>query len=140
MNGLNAGVVAVLLVVSLPLQVPVPASAPASPVSGQAEAGERIYDRCIGCHSPERNRTGPLHCSLLGRVSGTTPGYAYSDAMKNSNIVWTVETLDAFLQAPMDYVTGTSMGFAGITDSQERLDLIAWLATLNAASSLCIVD
>jgi cytochrome c len=60
--------------------------------------------------------------------------------MKNANIVWTVETLDAFLQAPMGYVAGTSMGFAGIPDPQERLDLIAWLATLNAASSLCTAD
>lgn len=140
MNRLCVGVVTVLLAVSLQLQVPAPATASASLVTGQARAGEEIYSRCTGCHSPERNRAGPLHCGLLGRVSGTASGFAYSDAMKNANIVWTVDTLDAFLQAPMDYVEGTSMGFAGISDAQERRDLIAWLETLNATSSLCSVD
>lgn len=99
--------------------------------------GEQLYSRCIGCHSPDRNRTGPRHCDLLGRVSGTVPGYDYSDAMKSANILWNAETLNAFLQSPMTEVPGTTMGFAGIADADERRELIAWLSTLTEDSTQC---
>ena len=101
-------------------------------------AGEQVYSRCIGCHSPERNRTGPRHCGLLGRVSGTEPGYEYSAAMQAANILWSTETLNLFLQSPLTEVPGTSMGFAGIADPVERRNLIAWLATLSEGSPHCI--
>jgi cytochrome c len=100
-------------------------------------AGERIYTRCAGCHSPGRNRTGPLHCGLFGRVSGSVSGYDYSKAMRGAAITWNSESLDRFLEAPLATVPGTTMGFAGIKDSRERGNLIAWLATLSPSSALC---
>lgn len=109
----------------------------AAPPRGDAAAGERVYARCLGCHSPDRHRTGPLHCGLVGRVSGTAAGYDYSPAMREAGITWSAEALDAFLQAPLAAVPGTTMGFAGIADDGERRDLIAYLATLTAASEDC---
>ncbi len=109
----------------------------AAPPAGDPAAGEQVYARCIGCHSPDRNRTGPLHCGLFGRVSGTAPGYAYSEAMREAAITWDAETLDVFLQAPLEAVPGTTMGFAGIPEAGERRDLIRYLGTLNAASDAC---
>lgn len=112
--------------------------ATASPPPGDLAAGERVYARCIGCHSPDRHRTGPRHCGLLGRVSGTAKGYDYySPAMQEAGITWNAETLDVFLQAPLAAVPGTTMGFAGIADAGERRDLIAFLATLTAGSERC---
>jgi cytochrome c len=58
--------------------------------------------------------------------------------MRNSGITWTPETLDAFLYSPLEFLPGTSMGFAGIGDPVERRNLIAWLGTLNAESKLCV--
>lgn len=100
-------------------------------------AGEQVYAKCMGCHSPDRNRTGPRHCGLVGRQSGSLTGYPYSEAMKASKLRWTTETLNAFLQSPMTMVPGTTMGFAGIADPVERRNLIAWLATLTEDSPLC---
>lgn len=65
------------------------------------------------------------------------PDYDYSEAMKTADIIWNTETLNSFLQSPMTEVPGTTMGFAGIADADERHNLIAWLATLNKDNPLC---
>tara|TARA_R110000782_G_scaffold22038_1_gene58882 strand:+ start:576 stop:884 length:309 start_codon:yes stop_codon:yes gene_type:complete len=91
----------------------------------------------MGCHSPEYNRTGPLHCGLFGRESAAVQGYNYSEAMRDAGLVWNADTLDRFLESPLTMLPGTSMGFAGIPDQTERRNLIAWLATLNASSDTC---
>lgn len=111
--------------------------ATAAPPPGDPAAGEQVYARCIACHSPERNRTGPLHCGLPGRVSGSVPGYDYSVALREAAITWNAETLDEFLEAPLEVVPGTTMGFAGVDDAGERRDLIAYLGTLTPASPGC---
>ena len=111
--------------------------AAAAPPPGDPVAGERVYARCIGCHSPERHRTGPLHCGLFGRVSGTGPGYDYSPALREAAIPWNAATLDEFLEAPLAVVPGTTMGFAGVADAGERRDLVAYLATLTFGSEAC---
>ncbi len=54
-------------------------------------------------------------------------GFAYSEAMRRSGIVWNEKTLDRFLANPLKAVPGTSMGYAGIPDRREREDLIAYL-------------
>lgn len=99
--------------------------------AGDPARGEEIYSRCLACHSPDRNRTGPKHCDLIGRKAGTAPGFSYSKAMRQSNIVWDDQSLDRFLAAPPRAMPGTTMTYAGIKPAQERADLIAYLATLH---------
>ena len=60
--------------------------------------------------------------------------FAYSDAMKHSNIVWNEKTLDRFLANPLKAVPGTAMGYAGVTDAKERADLIVYLKQANASA------
>ena len=91
------------------------------------QRGAAIYERCVACHAFEYNRTGPRHCGLFGRRAGTVPGFQYSAAMRESNIVWNEKTLDVFLKSPMTAVPGTSMGYAGIADAAERKALIGYL-------------
>lgn len=100
-------------------------------------AGRAVYDKCIACHSPERNRTGPMHCGVVGRKAGTVEGFEYSVAMRAADITWTAGTLDRFLAAPLAMIPGTSMGFAGLADARERRQLISWLATLTPSSEYC---
>ncbi len=107
-----------------------PASLPGDPVRGEA-----IYSRCGACHALAYDRTGPRHCGLIGRKAGTVPGFAYSDAMRRSGIVWNEQTLDRFLANPVAAVPGTSMGYAGIADARERSDLIAFLVRADASSA-----
>lgn len=100
-------------------------------------AGKRAYAQCMGCHSPEYHRTGPKHCGLLGRQAGVVLGFKFTLAMKNSGIIWTVDNLDLFLENPLAMVPKTSMGFSGIKSKKIRMQLIAYLATLNKENVLC---
>jgi cytochrome c len=97
---------------------------------GDPAQGEKIYERCFACHAIDRDRTGPRHAGLFGRVAGSVPNFPYSAAMKkagNNGLVWNEDTLNAFLESPTTYIPGTRMGYAGIKDAQERADLIAYL-------------
>lgn len=114
-------------VLLLMLNVAVLAAGTGPAAQQTAAQGELIYQRCMGCHSLKRNRTGPLNCDLFGRTAGTVPGFEYSAALKASGIVWNEMMLDAFLTAPLRVVPGTSMGFAGIADARDRELLIAYL-------------
>lgn len=116
---------ALLCVLALNASIPAQALPP-----GNAQRGEKIYERCGACHSIDRDRTGPRHAGLFGRRAGSVPGFAYSPAMKKAGaagLVWDEATLDKFLQAPTKFIPGTRMGYAGIKDDQERADLIAFL-------------
>lgn len=105
--------------------VPAPAAPPA--MVGHAKAGQAVYERCLACHALAYDRTGPHHCGLFGRRAGSVPGFAYSNAMKRSRIVWNEKTLNLFLADPLKTVPGTSMGYAGVKDPVERADLVAYL-------------
>lgn len=93
--------------------------------------GEQVFAKCAPCHA--KNNTaglGPGLLGVIGRHAGSTPGFRYSKAMKNSNIVWDEKSLDAFITAPQKALPGTTMPFAGLPDQQERTDLIAYLEAL----------
>lgn len=103
------------------------AAAGAAAGPGDPVRGEKVYERCEGCHSVDRDRIGPRHQGVVGRKAGAIAGFAYSPAMKNSGLTWDEATLDRFLQGPAKLVPGTRMGFAGVPDAQDRADLIAYL-------------
>tara|TARA_Y100000589_G_C26849579_1_gene505367 strand:+ start:337 stop:546 length:210 start_codon:yes stop_codon:yes gene_type:complete len=63
------------------------------------------------------------------------PEFGYSDALRRSGIVWTEEVLDKFLADPLATVPGTTMGFAGIKDDEERRSIIEYLKY--ASRELC---
>ena len=98
---------------------------------GDAAAGAAIYSRCLACHTLAYDRTGPRHCGLFGRRAGSVAGFAYSDAMGRSKIVWNAKTLDRFIENPLKAIPGTAMGYAGVADKKERADLIAYLDRTN---------
>jgi len=105
--------------------------------AGESRRGEVVYQRCLACHSLENNRVGPRHCGLFGRRAGTLKGYSYSTAMKNYGVIWNEKTLDHFLENPMMAVPGTKMAYAGVKDTQERADLIAYLKKATRDSETC---
>jgi cytochrome c len=96
--------------------------------------GEQIYARCQACHALAYDRVGPRHCGLLGRRAGSIPGFAYSQAMKDSHITWDEKTLDLFLAHPLKTVPGTTMTYDGVPDPRERADLIAYLKQANQSA------
>jgi cytochrome c len=90
----------------------------------------------MACHALAYDRTGPHHCGLFNRRAGSVSGFNYSPAMLRSGIIWNDKTLNRFLTNPQKMVPGTAMGYAGVSDKQERADLIAYLKHANA-SALC---
>lgn len=99
--------------------------------------GARVYERCAACHSLHRNRTGPKHCGLIGRTAGALPGFDYSAALAASTLVWSAATLDRFLADPLGSMPGTTMGYDGVKDQEERAALIAYLVKVNRPGGTC---
>jgi cytochrome c len=103
-----------------------------APSGTDAATGERAFKQCASCHQVGANAHGgfgPELNGLFGRRAGSTPDYAYSDAMKRSGIVWDERSLSAFLHDPGKLVPGTRMRFWGIGDDNEIKALLAYLRT-----------
>jgi cytochrome c len=101
--------------------------------AGNATNGEQVFDRCQICHSNAKgapNKIGPNLFGVVGRKAGTSPGFAYSAAMKGAGFVWTNPKLDAYITSPSTVVPGNNMAFSGISNASQRADLIAYLDTL----------
>jgi cytochrome c len=64
---------------------------------------------------------------VLGRRAGSLPDYAYSQALRESQIVWDAANLDRWLTSPQALVPGAKMFFS-LPDAQMRADIIAYLA------------
>lgn len=93
--------------------------------------GEKVFKRCINCHTIEENgghRYGPNLYGVLGRKVASLPDFHYSDAFKSIDGVWTVDRLDEFLTRPNHAAYGTKMTFRGISNPRDRAALINWLA------------
>jgi cytochrome c len=106
------------------------AGASAMPAAAADPArGERLWRKCASCHTLEangRNRAGPRLHGVFGRAAGSVPDYRYSEALKKSGIVWTAETLDAYIKDSEGFVPGTKM-YGGLTQDADRADLLAFL-------------
>lgn len=102
-------------------------SAPAT--AQDAGKGKTVFEQCAACHSLEagQNGVGPTLHGLFGRKSATED-FVYSPAMRRANVTWTPELLDTYLTNPQNGVfRGNRMPFAGLSDAQDRKDLIAYL-------------
>lgn len=93
---------------------------------------DAFAEHCSECHSLKegKHKKGPSSFATLGRKAGTQEGFAYSDALKSSGIVWTAQTLDTYLTQPKKAVPGGKMKYDGLPDPAVRADLIAYLASL----------
>lgn len=99
--------------------------AKADPAKGAAS-----FAKCAACHSITNggaNGVGPNIWATVGKPHGHMAGFAYSDALKGVPGNWTFEALDAWLASPRKYAPGTKMTFAGLSDPQERANVIAYM-------------
>lgn len=107
------------------------AAAPAL-AGGDAAAGKKVFQKhlCFSCHKFEagKNGVGPSLHGVFGRKAAEAPGFAYSDALKNSGLVWTPENLDKWVQNPAAMVKGTKMLLAKpVKDAKDRENLTAYI-------------
>lgn len=100
-----------------------------------AAAGEKDFLVCRACHQIGQGAkiaVGPVLNGVVGRKAGSYPGYSYSDANRDSGLVWTPEELDTYLTSPQSVVPHTKMIFPGLKDAQKRKDVIAFLEQFGA--------
>jgi len=103
-------------------------------VAGDVDAGEKVFKKCKACHlvDQEKNKVGPHLVNVFGRTAGSLESFSkYSNALKESGIVWNDDTLNGFLEKPKAYVKGTKMAFGGLKKEEDRLNVIAYLKTFS---------
>ena len=89
--------------------------------------------KCRFCHAvnkDDRDRMAPTLYGIFGRPVGVGNNYTYSDAlinMKNNGLIWTPETLDAFILDPSNYIPGNRMRVQGIKDPETRKLIVSYL-------------
>jgi cytochrome c len=100
--------------------------------TADADHGARLFRQCAGCHTIGEgagDRGGPGLYGVVGRVIGAgSSRYAYTGALREKGGTWTPDALDRWLANPQRFVPGTKMVFAGMSDGNDRADVIAYLA------------
>ena len=99
------------------------------------EAKLAFNNHCRQCHVTREgdNRLGPSLYGVFEREAGSAPGYAYSSAMKNADLVWDAGTLDRYIEKPDAVVPGNKMKpYSGISDPEERAKITAHLENESA--------
>ena len=102
--------------------------------SADIGAGERAARRCAACHSFEQggaNGVGPNLWGVVGADIANHAGFSYSGALQGLEGTWTYAALDAFIENPAGYASGTAMSYRGLGNDETRLELIAYLRSLS---------
>ena len=94
------------------------------------DKGATSFKKCLPCHAigpGATNKVGPELNGLDGRHSGQAPNFNYSDANKNSGIVWGEATFKEYIKDPKAKIPGTKMVFPGIKNEKDADDLWSYL-------------
>jgi len=99
---------------------------------GDPAKGKKVFRKCKACHDAqkEKNKVGPHLVGIFGRDAGMVEGFKYSDAMMDSGITWDETTLMEYIADPKAYVPGNKMAFVGLKKEQQRMDVTAYLMSL----------
>lgn len=93
--------------------------------------GAKLYKKhCKVCHTlgkGEAARQGPNLWGIVGRAAGSVEGFKYSKALKNADITWTKEQLDAWLTDPKALIPGSVMIYKQ-KDPEIRNTIIEFMA------------
>jgi cytochrome c len=105
---------------------------PEDPLTAYAgDPGAEVYRACVACHTltpDEGNRAGPTLAGIFGRKIASLPGYNFSSALKQLDIIWTPETVSKLFEVgPMAYTPGTKMPEQKIGSAEDRKALVEFL-------------
>ena len=103
------------------------------------QAGEQVFKKCRACHAvglDAKNKVGPQLNGVIGRTAGSAEGYNYSNANKNSGIIWTEEIFAEYIRNPRGYLPGTKMAFVGLKKDDDVTNIIAYLRQFQADGTI----
>lgn len=92
--------------------------------------GARQFLKCRACHALDADAPaglGPHLEGIFGRPAGAVEGFAYSETLQETSLIWTARNLDRWLAEPRAFLPGSTMAFVGVRDPKDRADLIAYL-------------
>ncbi len=118
-----------------PKQEALPPIAPLLAKADVATGESTVKKLCTACHTVAEGGkagAGPNLYGVVGGPHGHMEGFNYSAGMKAKAGPWTFDELNQWLQKPAAYIPGTRMAFAGISNDQQRADVIAYLRSLSA--------
>lgn len=100
--------------------------------AGDIDQGKAIFQQCSICHNIEKGagaKVGPNLWGVVNSAIGGNADYAgrYSATLQNLGGNWSVNKISRFVESPQTFASGTYMGFAGLSNPQQRADLIAYL-------------
>ena len=117
------------------IEVEIPANRRFHPKLATMDNGARQFARkCSVCHSLELNykrRAGPTLYGIFGRKAGTAEGY--TEALKNSDLIWDEITISDLFDHGPDVVTpGSKMPIQVIKNDSDLNDLVLFLKIATA--------
>ena len=98
--------------------------------SADIAKGEQVFKKCAACHNVDpggANALGPALYGTMGKPIAGHPGFAYSDALKSVGGTWGWDNMSAWLANPKKFAPGTKMTFAGLSNPQDRADIMLFL-------------
>ena len=106
--------------------------APTALAEGDVKAGERSFKKyCASCHTTRArgmNLGGPNLHGIIGAPAGRAETrFFYSDAHRDSGVVFTEPELDRYMADFQSTVPGTKKASDGLADPRMRADIIAYL-------------
>ncbi len=101
--------------------------------SADVAKGAATFKKCASCHTIATggaNGIGPNLFGVVGEPIGKgRGGFAFSPDLAGHGGNWDWANLNVWLTNPKKFASGTKMGFAGISDGQERANVMAYLNT-----------
>ena len=104
--------------------------------TADATAGEQVFKKCTACHNADQggaNALGPNLYGVMGNAVAAHPGFAFTDALKGKGGSWDWDTMSAWLASPKKFAPGTKMTFAGLSNPQDRANVMAFLNSRDAS-------
>jgi cytochrome c len=115
------------------------ATSTAVSLAQDVKKGAIVFKQCQACHSigpGAKNKIGPELNGLDGRTAGIVPNFNYSDANRNSGVVWNEANFKEYVKYPRAKVPGTKMIFPGLKNEQEVNDLWAYVKQFDASGNI----
>jgi len=99
--------------------------------TADAARGQGQFSKCSACHTINQGGANGLGPNLWGRMGApiaAVAGYSYSSALQGkAGQPWSWDNMSAWIESPRRFAEGTKMTFAGISDPQDRADLLVYL-------------
>jgi cytochrome c len=99
--------------------------------TADAAKGAEVFKKCAACHTVNQggaNGIGPnLYATLGEGIAQGKAGFAFSDALKSVGGTWDFDKMNAWLTSPRKFAPGTKMTFAGLSNPQDRANVLLYL-------------